>query len=154
MQQDTGPHRLRAFGTLIAGTAIAMLAAAQPVAAAALPSEVGQWSPVYPWPNNGIHMSLLPSGKVMSWATGETTYPGSNSGDVVEVPADQPPSSIVAANNTTSNLFCSGHAFLPDGKLLVTGGRSGPQAYGHSDINIFDGTAWQTFGGFPKEYAR
>ena len=27
---------------------------------------------------------------------------------------------------------------MPDGKLFVTGGRSGPQSYGHSDVNIFD----------------
>src|SRR6185436_16358575 len=38
----------------------------------------------------------------------------------------------------TTNLFCSGHAFLPDGRLLVMGGHEGANGEGSVDANIFD----------------
>ena len=148
-----GRRSLAAASRLIIAGALLAIADLHSGSAAAAPSDVGEWSPVYPWPNSGIHLNLLPDGKVLSWATGETTYPGYNKGNVVKIPHGQAPGNIVDAINTKSNLFCSGHVFLPDGKLFVTGGRSCPQTYGHSDVNIFDargGNTWKTFVGFPR----
>ena len=42
--------------------------------------------------------------------------------------------------NTTTNLFCSGHSFLPDGRVLVSGGHQSPDqdGVGEPHTNIFD----------------
>ena len=55
---------------LVAG-ATGTAAFARPAAAAPSPSSVGAWSPVYAWPNIGIHLHLLPNGKVLSWDEGK-----------------------------------------------------------------------------------
>ena len=44
----------------------------------------------------------------------------------------------VEIHKHTTNLFCSGHAFLPDGRLLVMGGHEGANGEGSVDANIFD----------------
>ena len=95
------------------------------------PDSVGQWSPIYNWPNVATHANLLPDGKVLTWFTGDTYYPGANEADIVTIAPGGQPSNFTAVDNRRSNMFCSGHAFLPNGKLVVIGGRSGPEAYGH-----------------------
>src|SRR5262245_17710581 len=35
--------------------------------AAADPAQVGQWGPVVAWPVVGIHVALLPNGRVLAW---------------------------------------------------------------------------------------
>ena len=42
--------------------------------------------------------------------------------------------------NSTTNLFCSGHSFLPDGRLLVAGGHQSPDqdGIGEPHTNLFD----------------
>jgi hypothetical protein len=42
--------------------------------------------------------------------------------------------------NSTTNVFCSGHSFLPDGSLFVTGGHKDPinDAIGEDKTNIFN----------------
>jgi hypothetical protein len=70
---------------------------------------------------NGIHSALLPTGKVLIVAGSGNNRANFNAGTfktVVWNPADDS-WRIVA---TPSDLFCSGHAFLPDGKLLIAGG--------------------------------
>jgi hypothetical protein len=37
-----------------------------------------------------------------------------------------------------ADFFCSGHAFLPDGRLIVTGGHSGTDNYGIKTTYLFD----------------
>src|SRR4051812_9399803 len=92
------------------------------------PATCGQWGAVFKLPNVAIHAHVLPTRRVLMWgrrdepkdsldvhactpfvwnpATGETTE------------TDRP----TRADGTGVNLFCSGHAFLPDGRLLVVGG--------------------------------
>ena len=36
------------------------------------------------------------------------------------------------------DFFCSGHAFLPDGRLLVTGGHTGADGFGTKTTYLFD----------------
>ena len=38
-----------------------------PAPVAADPGQVGQWGPVVNWPVVGIHVALLPNGKVLAW---------------------------------------------------------------------------------------
>ncbi len=75
---------------------------------------IGEWSPVMTWPYKAIHAALLPTGKVIFW-------PAFDQGDNPTL-WDPATNSITAAPHVGSNIFCSGHAFLPDGRLLVAGG--------------------------------
>ncbi|HLL77305.1 MAG TPA: galactose oxidase-like domain-containing protein [Pyrinomonadaceae bacterium] len=88
----------------------------------------GKWGQVFDLPGVGIHASVLPNGLVLMW--GRRDKP-TDSLDVHEctpflwnpknnqrTPTPQPK----LADGTKVNLFCSGHAFLPDGRLLVVGG--------------------------------
>ena len=100
------------------------------LAAAALgtPASAGQWSAPFPWPNVAVHLSLLPTGKVLSFGlsgTPEVWNPGTGSFTSIPSPAV---------------IFCSGHSFLPDGRLLVSGGNNDPNVAlnGIPDITIFD----------------
>jgi galactose oxidase len=92
----------------------------------------GQWTSPFPWPVVAVHLHLLPSGKVLSWGrVGAPQIWDPATGAFSEVPS-------------TSMVFCSGHTFLPDGRLLVSGGHLDDQR-GLPDANIFDGSAetWQ-----------
>ncbi|MBV8455328.1 MAG: DUF1939 domain-containing protein, partial [Acetobacteraceae bacterium] len=95
---------------------------------AADPKKVGQWEPKFSLPNVAIHTHVLPNGKVLFW--GRRDNPG-DSLDVHEcTPHIWDPATKTAtatpqptlSNGTKINLFCSGHSFLPDGRLLVAGG--------------------------------
>lgn len=83
----------------------------------AQPAVDGQWTNVFTWGGGGgieaIHTFLLPTGKVMFWSTWRESVglwdPINNQFST-------------AANLPAFNVFCSGHAWLPDGRLLVAGG--------------------------------
>lgn len=73
-------------------------------------AESGQWTEVMPWPIVAIHTMLLPSGKVLAINRIQTPQiwdPGTNEFTAVPAPA---------------NLFCAGHALLPDGRVFLAGG--------------------------------
>ena len=82
-----------------------------------------------------IHLHLLPDGKILTWADDDSLMP-TRLGDfskafVVAIPPnDRPASTVVEIDNTVTNLFCAGHAFLPDGRLLVVGGHEGTEYVG------------------------
>jgi galactose oxidase len=92
------------------------------------PAAKGRWDPVFPLPDVAIHTSVLPDGRVLMWGRRP------NPGDSLDVHESRPfvwdpvSGATVATpqptrqNGTKVNLFCSGHAFLPDGRLLVVGG--------------------------------
>lgn len=114
----------------------------------------GSWSPVYAWPNVAIHLHLLRDGRVLSYADDDSGPLPKNAGFsktfVVEVPPDLPPPAPAAAAyvpNTTTNLFCSGHAFLPDGRLLAVGGHEAKNYVGSANTTVLDygpPYGWQT----------
>jgi Galactose oxidase-like, Early set domain/Fibronectin type III domain/Glyoxal oxidase N-terminus len=63
------------------------------------------------WPIEAIHAHLLPTGKVLLWTRGERSQlwnPATNA--------------VTPAATSGANIFCSGHAFLGNGQLLVAGG--------------------------------
>ncbi|HEY7480636.1 MAG TPA: galactose oxidase-like domain-containing protein [Gemmatimonadales bacterium] len=99
--------------------------AAVTVTAGGQTSVVGQWSSVLPAPIVQLHQQLLPDGRVLSWGlNGDPQLWDPATGNFTAVPAP-------------SWLFCAGHDFLPDGRLLVAGGNI---SFGHGlrDSNIFD----------------
>lgn len=113
------------------------------------PSIVGAWSPVTnlnsisSGPIVGIHTHLLPNGKVLVF----TRQQGPDGNDNVNGFSrtyvwDPATGSVISeAFNGTTNLFCSGHAFIHDGRLLVTGGHLGADLRGEPDANFYD---WNT----------
>jgi galactose oxidase len=99
------------------------------------PSEVGQWSEKIPLVNVPIHTHVLPTGKVLFWGRrnppGTPDFPSLNQHQThafIWDPANPHAAAKPTRNQPTDtqgnpiNLFCSGHTFLPDGRLLVTGG--------------------------------
>ncbi|MGH3827522.1 MAG: galactose oxidase-like domain-containing protein [Pseudonocardiaceae bacterium] len=91
---------------------------------------LGRWDPIFTLPNVAIHTHVLPNGKVLFWGrrgtpagsmdehecTPHVWDPGT--GELTPTPQPQ------RADGRAVNLFCSGHAFLPDGRLLVAGGHA------------------------------
>ncbi|HEY1358117.1 MAG TPA: hypothetical protein VGF21_07420, partial [Thermoleophilaceae bacterium] len=106
------------------------VAFATSAAEAATPDQVGQWGPVQNWPIVSVHASLEPSGKVLAWDGFEQ---GPNSEHVWD-----PATNNIVATPYSRNLFCSGYAQLPDGRLLIAGG--------HIQVNngLNDTTLWNT----------
>ncbi|HUR02460.1 MAG TPA: Ig-like domain-containing protein [Nonomuraea sp.] len=93
----------------------------------------GEWSPVLPSPVIQVHSHLLRDGKVLSWGLqGAPQLWDPATGNFTAVPSP-------------SLLFCTGHAFLADGRLLVAGGHLS-NGHGLPNTNIFDATtgSWQT----------
>jgi galactose oxidase len=104
----------------------------------------GQWQNPFDLPNVGIHAHVLPNGKVLFW--GRRLKPGEGDLDVREcTPFLWDPESKSILNTpqpsledgTKVNLFCSGHAFLSDGRLLVVGGHF-LDSYGLNSATIYD----------------
>lgn len=103
----------------------------------------GEWSPVYPWPDFGIHLHVLPTGRVLTYShnPNDGNAAGSTPAYVVDVPTNSPPvppAQAIAVPNLRTNLFCSGHSFLPDGRLLIMGGHLGVDGRGDDDANTLE----------------
>ncbi len=98
------------------------------------PAVVGQWEGPYAWPVVAIHSFLLPTKKVLQYSLPGNAQNANcyiwdpQSLEFTPIPVNRP-------------LFCSGHSFLSDGRLLVTGG-NGPAPEGEfrgiRDTHIFD----------------
>lgn len=140
-------------------------AAKKSVAAAALvqtpnAGTVGQWNPaLIPFATVPVHISLLPNGKILYWGRDKELIhnPQTNQDELQDVTGrsnayvidpqhffNNPLANTATYANVNTNLFCSGHSFLPDGRLLVTGGHDKNPAFPFSEglgakgINIFD----------------
>ncbi len=72
----------------------------------------GQWAAAFSTPVVAVHVHLLPTAKVLFW--------GDRGAAQLWDPAN--PRGGFTAVSKTYRIFCSGHTFLPDGRLLVTGG--------------------------------
>jgi hypothetical protein len=139
---------LHAQGDASATTANEMSAQGQPFTFTVQSSaDKGSWGPVFILQNVAIHTSVLPNGRVLMW--GRRDAP-TDSLDVhactpfVWNPADgtttHTPQPKLTDGTTKVNLFCSGHALLPDGRLLVVGGHQA-DSDGLSQATFFD---WRT----------
>ena len=95
-------------------TFLVLCLAASRVAAQTDPAVTGQWTSVAPLPFNSSALHLLPTGMVMFYGvrpTGTDTRlwdPVTASTSLMPLPG--------------YNVFCSGHAFLADGRLFFAGG--------------------------------
>lgn len=81
------------------------------------PAAEGMWNTQFTWGQVGgveaIHTFMLPTGKVMFWSSWRES-----------VGLWDPATGLFSStlNFSSQNPFCSGHAWLPDGRLLVAGG--------------------------------
>jgi hypothetical protein len=121
--------------------------------AEAAPSEIGQWSPVYPWPCVAIHMIQLDT-RILTFADDDAVFPARNAdfskAFIVNIPiGGAPQGPPVYLPNKVTNLFCAGHSHLPGPvpKVLLMGGHEGKQYLGSADVTLFEygaGYAWKT----------
>ncbi|MGH3869405.1 MAG: galactose oxidase-like domain-containing protein [Pseudonocardiaceae bacterium] len=91
-------------------------------------ARLGRWDSDFELPNVAIHTHVLPNGKVLFWGRRDQPTGSLNEHECTpriwdprtgELSSTPQPTLV---DGTKVNLFCSGHTFLPDGRLLVAGG--------------------------------
>jgi len=126
------------------GNCVVQMSAAQNIVvsfdAEATVASSGEWSATMTWPALAIHAHLLPDGRVLTW--GRTDRPPV----LWTPPASGGGAGTFASIAEPVDLFCSGHSFLPDGRLLSAGGHSGIDDQGilASTIFNFASNTWTT----------
>src|SRR5262245_3367096 len=105
------------------------------------PQDVGQWGPVVDWPVVGVHVALLPNGKVLAYdSIGDNateTYPlQDHTRATVWDPATGTQTPVTV--DTGFNIFCSGLAHLVDGRMFIAGGNLDQQLNGIVQTHLFD----------------
>ena len=119
-------------------------AAASQVAAAAVasdPGQVGQWGPVVDWPVVGIHVALLPNGKVLAWdSVGDRATETFPVHDFTRATVWDPVTGAhtAATVDTGYNVFCAGFAHLIDGSVFLAGGNRDAQLNGIVQTHLFN----------------
>jgi Domain of unknown function (DUF1929)/Kelch motif len=106
----------------------------------------GKWDPeVVPWDIVPLHMTLLPSGKILAWGREEI---GGGMGEPrLWDPAQAPTAASMIMADTM--LFCAGHTLMPDGNLMVSGGHKADDR-GLDVTNIFNWQSESWTPGLPK----
>jgi hypothetical protein len=99
-------------------------------------STTGLWGPVQTWPYMAAHAHLLPNGKVLFWPS----FVQGNNPTLWDPVAN----TFSTVPKAAYNIFCSGHSFLQDGRLFVTGGHAGNNSDGLIYTSVYDPTqnAW------------
>ncbi len=153
----SGPDGTAAFGDLgVAGqgnhtiqfTTPDASATSSTIALSALPSEAttGEWGPTVDWNIVPLHLTLLPTGKLLAWGREEIN------GDMGQPRLWDPGSGSPAAAPMVmadTMLFCAGHALMADGNLMVSGGHKADDR-GLDVTNIFNSTTETWTPGLPK----
>jgi hypothetical protein len=101
------------------------------------PPAVGRWDRLTDLDIFVVHAAVLPTGRVLLWSgTAEV-------GDPMVSRVWDPATDGRTAQTYGEDLFCSGHAWLPDGRLLVAGGApAGAMASTHIFTPSGTGGAW------------
>jgi galactose oxidase-like protein/glyoxal oxidase-like protein len=136
-----GPHTLRfAAGSLTATSSSVTLNPLPPEAT------TGKWDPPVAWDIVPLHIHLLPTGKILAWGKYESD--GSMGMPRLWDPSVGPPTTALMVPADTM-LFCSGHALMADGRLMVAGGHKKDDR-GLDVTNIFDPATESWTPGLPK----
>jgi galactose oxidase len=137
----TGLHSLRFTAGTVSQTS-------SPITLNALPVEAttGRWDAPVAWDIVPLHINLLPTGKVLAW--GKLEADGSMGMPRLWDPAAGSPAGapMIAADTM---LFCSGHALMADGKVMVSGGHKADDR-GLDVTHIFDPVSQTWNGNLPK----
>ncbi len=143
-----GPHGVSA----VARDLVNHLAASQSVSITVSninpndPAVIGSWSGPYDWPFVAIHLTLLHTGEVLGWDDHTE-----NQGMYLWNPTAN---TFTTFPQSPSNLFCSGHTALPNGKTLICGGTGTTFDIGIRNTTIYDTTARTFLAMAPMKYAR
>ncbi len=138
----TGANRLFSLGMhrrwLITLLLLPILAST--ASAATSPSIIGQWSGESPWPTVGVHLTVLPDGRVVTYGA---DLPPSAGGIyatyIVTIPSGSTDTSNLVEVDINNEMFCSGHTLLSDGRILGSGGQEALiEGIGTPLTNIFD----------------
>ena len=141
--EDAVVHTVAQERALDAHTRVVTSADSKAAAAAVAgaPQDGGQWGPVVDWPVVGVHVALLPNGKVLAYdSVGDNateSYPvQDHTRATVWDPAtgSQTPVNV----DTGFNVFCSGLAHLSDGRLFLAGGNKDSALNGIVQTHLFD----------------
>jgi hypothetical protein len=155
--KDAGTESRLADATVARSAADAKAAAA---AVVGNEGDVGQWGPVVDWPVVGIHVALLPNGKVVAWdasALDDRSYTTTTDHTFTRATVFDPATGTqTAAWVSGHNIFCAGLAHLTDGTLFTAGGNADQFSNGIVNTYTFNfaNNAW-TLGNdmkFPRWY--
>lgn len=134
------------------------LTAAPGAAFQAGPNVIGQWGPLENLDTVPVHISLLPDGRLLYWGRDKAADQWDRGGGCQTYLWHPTTKAKSTSTNFTTNLFCSAHSFLPDGRLLVTGGHvrddanPSKEGIGEDDVNVFNpaNNSWTRAGFMPK----
>jgi hypothetical protein len=92
------------------------------------------------WPILPIHVTLMPTGKVLAWGHDATN--NSTSATVW----DPNTNNFQSTSFASADLFCAGHGLLPDGRVFVAGGHNMADYVGLTNATIFNPStlAWSS----------
>ena len=82
------------------------------------PDTIGEWGALSLWPTVPVHMHLLPDGRVMFWDRDDDELEWDGNPRIFDPETE----TFEVAATIDYDIFCAGHSFLADGRLLVTGG--------------------------------
>lgn len=105
---------------------------------------VGEWGAVENLETVPVHISMLPDGRLLYWGRDKAADQWDRGGGCLTYTWHPTTKAKRTIGNFTTNLFCSGHSLLPDGRLLVTGGHvrdnadPAKEGIGEDDVNVFD----------------
>jgi hypothetical protein len=146
------------FGDLgVAGTGASTLrfttaglsATSTAVAVGALSTEAttGKWDPPVQWAIVPLHISLLPTGKVLAWGKFEAGTQMMANPRLWNPAVGAPTTAVTVAADTM--LFCAGQTLMADGRVMVSGGHKEDDR-GLDVTNIFDPVSQTWASGLPK----
>ncbi|MEW6301857.1 MAG: galactose oxidase-like domain-containing protein [Verrucomicrobiota bacterium] len=100
----------------------------------AQPSSVGQWDTVKTLPWRPVHSVLMKTGTIMFYPASDDPREWNPSGET-----------LTTLTKFSYNPFCNGHAQMPDGKILFTGGHNQTNNWGLWNISLFnpDNKTWK-----------
>lgn len=156
--EDTVVHAAADERSLGAATSRATAVDASDAAAAVAGDEgtVGSWGPLKAWPVVGVHVALMPNGKVLAYdSVGENateTYQDQTySRATVWDPGSE--AFVDVRVDTGFNVFCSGLAHLTDGRVFLAGGNKDTALHGIRQTHVFDGAtnSWSRNGDMASE---
>jgi Domain of unknown function (DUF1929) len=119
-----------------------------PINISTLPAEasMGKWGSIVNWGIVPLHIHLLPTGKILAWGKFENGTMVMGDPRLWDPAAGPPTTATTVAADTM--LFCAGHSFMADGRLLVSGGHKLDDR-GLDVTNFFDPIS-QTWSAGPK----